>query len=340
MLFRSYHFVEKPTEDNPSAMWSNYTDCQRLIYVPNNYNGRRYLLGCDSINCCWEPQDSNQVEFQIPNVYYSNASKKVDVYHRRTNITNFGENVEADEWSWSWTVKDKLSQDWRAYTNPCDECVNGIELIQWQSRVMGLEWYAIEFKNYRGYDITSSSGKDFMNNFNIPDICQKNNLLECPSSLHSKYFEKQCCETCPEGTDKYYSIPILMHGHCGESCIRPEDYNKYKLFEPKLTLADTNTPCVDRGFTYEKTEQHGFGPVKVEVDLYKTMELKDSKCGTCGTAYQGCCIGFALDGYPCDCHLQEGTGKAGSNCGDCGTAYSACCIGYEADGYPCQCDVM
>jgi len=60
---------------------------------------------------------------------------------------------------------------------------------------------------------------------------------------------------------------------------------------------------------------------------------------SCGTAYQGCCIGFALDGYPCDCHLG-GSGTAGSNCGDCGTAYSACCIGYAADGYPCQCDVM
>jgi lipocalin len=63
-------------------------------------------------------------------------------------------------------------------------------------------------------------------------------------------------------------------------------------------------------------------------------------CGTCGTAYQTCCLGFAVDGYPCDCHLEEGgSGTAGSNCGDCGTAYSACCIGYAADGYPCQCDV-
>jgi hypothetical protein len=30
----------------------------------------------------------------------------------------------------------------------------------------------------------------------------------------------------------------------------------------------------------------------------------------------------------------------GSNCGDCGTGFAACCIGYAADGYPCQCDVM
>ena len=63
----AYSFVEKPTEDNPSAMWSNYTDCQRLIYVPNSYSAKRYLLGCDAVNCCWETQSGNQVEFQIPN---------------------------------------------------------------------------------------------------------------------------------------------------------------------------------------------------------------------------------------------------------------------------------
>ena len=74
---------------------------------------------------------------------------------------------------------------------------------------------------------------------------------------------------------------------------------------------------------------------------FDSYEIKNSQCGTCGTGYQTCCIGFALDGYPCDCHLQEGgSGQSGSNCGDCGTAYSACCIGYAADGYPCQCDVL
>ena len=72
-----------------------------------------------------------------------------------------------------------------------------------------------------------------------------------------------------------------------------------------------------------------------------TYKLKSANCGTCGTAYQTCCIGFALDGYPCDCHLQEGgSGTAGSNCGDCGTGFAACCIAYATDGYPCQCDVM
>ena len=36
---------------------------------------------------------------------------------------------------------------------------------------------------------------------------------------------------------------------------------------------------------------------------------------------------------------QSFDGKSGENCGDCGVAYSACCVGYAADGYPCDCNV-
>ena len=71
-------------------------------------------------------------------------------------------------------------------------------------------------------------------------------------------------------------------------------------------------------------------------------DVEGSTCsnpGHCGRAYQACCFGFAAKGYPCDCHLEPGSGTAGQNCGDCGTAYAACCIAYKADGYPCECDV-
>ena len=34
----AYKYVENPTPDNPSALWSNYTDCSRLIIINNNYN--------------------------------------------------------------------------------------------------------------------------------------------------------------------------------------------------------------------------------------------------------------------------------------------------------------
>ena len=647
----SYLFNDKPSSDTPSALWSNYTDCQRLIYVPSTNNAKRYLLGCDAVNCCWEPQSGNQVEFQIPNVQYSNPSKSVVVYHQKANVTNFGEIVYADEWSWSWKVKDVLSQDWRAYTVECDDCVGGVQLIQWQSRAMESAWFAVEFKNYKGYDASSEEGIEFVKSFEVPAICQKNNLLECPSGLHDKYFgqsskgvvdlqgesecavasylkkagfpsssigtmiciakyessfnckatnkntdgstdyglfeinsyywcsgdatskynecgtscqslmdcqknancayrvykeqgysawygyqyhksecdsyptpiclegedsediykavsnvdltqysgrwyqvykddfdmlfqgqgtcavadytlvndkievlnsqvnkngkvgqikgvafyegnnsggelsvsldgvpktspywiielgpivnnqyvysivsdpkrtslfvltrdvdlfytkydskvrdllnelgfnnkinkpttmiqedcdytlynlltnDEKCCEKCEDGKEKYYSVPILSNDHCGESCINPDEDWKFHLLEPALKKADSNTPCLDRGFNYIETQTHSAGPIKIDVDIYmkpkKVDNLKGPSCGTCGTGYQTCCIGFAIDGYPCDCHLTEGgSGTAGSNCGDCGTAFAACCIGYAADGYPCECDVM
>ena len=93
-----------------------------------------------------------------------------------------------------------------------------------------------------------------------------------------------------------------------------------------------------------------------------------SAVGDCGKSYQACCIAFGLKGYdswsrshsvhatpqpglaltclsrgahsyPCGCHLQDGSGTAGSNCGDCGTEFATCCIGFKAKGYPCTCDV-
>ena len=72
----------------------------------------------------------------------------------------------------------------------------------------------------------------------------------------------------------------------------------------------------------------------------KTKNTEINKCGDCGIAYQTCCFGYGQKGYPCDCHLQEGSGHSGNNCGDCGVAYEVCCTGFEKDGYPCQCDVI
>lgn len=37
--------------------------------------------------------------------------------------------------------------------------------------------------------------------------------------------------------------------------------------------------------------------------------------GDCGKSYQACCIGFGAKGYPCGCHLTDGSGTSGSNCG-------------------------
>ena len=186
----------------------------------------------------------------------------MNVNYRSTNITNFDEEITADEWSWSWTLGENLSQDWRAYTLPCKDCVGGVKLMQWQSRAMGLEWWPIEFKDYKGYDdLSPSESEQFKKQFNIPDICQKNNLLKCPSSqLQSKdETNDKCCETCSDGKEKYYSVPILSNDHCGESCISEKDYYKYKLLEPKITKANTNTPCFDMGYSSYENFSPGLG---------------------------------------------------------------------------------
>mmetsp|Transcript_78706 Transcript_78706/g.148503 ORF Transcript_78706/g.148503 Transcript_78706/m.148503 type:complete len:168 (+) Transcript_78706:56-559(+) len=76
--------------------------------------------------------------------------------------------------------------------------------------------------------------------------------------------------------------------------------------------------------------------------IFPEERASDQNCekpGDCGRAYQSCCWAFARKGFPCGCHLQDGTGVAGSSCGDCGDAFVACCVGFKAKGFPCTCDV-
>jgi len=187
----SYNFVSTPTAQNPSTMWSNYTDCERLIYVPG-YSGTRYLLGCDSLDCCWETQDGNQVEFQIPNIYYANPDKKVDVYYRRWNVSNFGNMIEADEWSWALTTPaGNVTEKFWAYTLPCESCVGGVQLMNWEVQALSTNKIVVQFQGYRGYDATTEEGKAFAQSFQIPKQCTANNLLQCPDDLHDKYFGKK-----------------------------------------------------------------------------------------------------------------------------------------------------
>lgn len=84
----------------------------------------------------------------------------------------------------------------------------------------------------------------------------------------------KCCNTCDTsaGLEKYFSVASPLFSkkkNCGECCINPKDYNTYHLFEKNLTKATTNTPCADFGITeYLETETHGFGPLKVTLDMY------------------------------------------------------------------------
>ena len=184
----NYSFVDVPTSSNPSTMWSNYTGCQRLIYIENNAQAHRYLLGCDSLDCCVESQDGNQVEFQIPNVYYANPNKTAEVSYSRKNITNFSETVEVDEWSWALELNGTKVETFWAYTVDCADCANGVQLVQWKVRTMWTAPVIIQFQNYRGYDAATDEGKAFKSSFQVPSICKANNILTCPSGLHDKYF--------------------------------------------------------------------------------------------------------------------------------------------------------
>lgn len=174
-----YKFVSSPTTDNPSAMWSKYNGCSRLIYA-DGPTQVRYLLGCDAVECCTEEQEGNQVEFQIPNVHFTNPSKKIDVSYQKANITNFGEEIEADEWSWSWNV-----EKWKAYTLPCGKCYGGVQLLQWEASALGTT-AVIQFKDYRGIDPDSEEGKEFIETFTPPSICD--DAYVCPDELSKKYF--------------------------------------------------------------------------------------------------------------------------------------------------------
>eukprot|EP01036_Dinobryon_divergens_P031928 gene31928-41420_t len=89
------------------------------------------------------------------------------------------------------------------------------------------------------------------------------------SSRTASSSDSKCCDSCALHAVKYYSINHVFK-QCGESCIDPKDYDKYKALEPGLTLAETNTPCFDNGYVeYLETVVHGeFTPIQAEVDMY------------------------------------------------------------------------
>jgi len=91
--------------------------------------------------------------------------------------------------------------------------------------------------------------------------------------------EAPCCiGACPvAGEEKYWSLEVRSGvKHCGEMCMNPKDYGRYRLFEKNLTRSDTVSPCVGFGYTnYDNTHTHGFGAlVKITVDSYNIESPK------------------------------------------------------------------
>eukprot|EP00658_Telonema_sp_P-2_P010090 TRINITY_DN137_c0_g1_i2.p1 TRINITY_DN137_c0_g1~~TRINITY_DN137_c0_g1_i2.p1 ORF type:complete len:161 (-),score=44.23 TRINITY_DN137_c0_g1_i2:214-696(-) len=95
-------------------------------------------------------------------------------------------------------------------------------------------------------------------------------VLTLPTALQG---DEPCCQgPCKiPGQAKYWSLATGIIGtkHCGESCMDPKDYPLYHFFEKNLTKSDNMYPCKEFGYTkYDSTPTHGFGPVKMTLDLY------------------------------------------------------------------------
>lgn len=169
----AYKFVSEPTPANPSAMWSNYSGCQRLIWIPDEGGARRYLLGCDAVDCCYESQDGNQVYYQIPNSKYSTVYSE----GKKTITTKFGTKVTADVWYWT----DLYLVDYYIYTTPCPSCANNVTLWRWDVHVFREGDFTLDFNDFKGYTPGTPAAQKFLEQFSggIPQQCRAPNTPNC-----------------------------------------------------------------------------------------------------------------------------------------------------------------
>lgn len=121
--------------------------------------------------------------------------------------------------------------------------------------------------------------------------------------------EPKCCAgPCKAPYEKYYSVDHIFN-RCGECCMLPKDFWKYKIFEIGLTKAKTDTPCADTkspfknqgDYTvYESTVTHGTKLLNMTLDMYSpaklTEELQDSHTPCCnGTCPEGMKKYYSVD---------------------------------------------
>jgi len=127
--------------------------------------------------------------------------------------------------------------------------------------------------------------------------------------------DEPCCNKCTvEGEEKYFSIDKL-HDMCGECCMKPSDFAVYKIFEPGLTKAERDDICSSLSYpVYSETVTHGFGPIKMTLDLfnhekdnYKVMgdacEAPNTECVFNDAGDTECCTQgeFCVKGIGCRC---------------------------------------
>jgi len=169
----AYKYVAKPTPDNPSALWSNYTGCNRLIHVTGE-QGVRYLLGCDALDCCTEDQMGNQVEFQIANIHPA-FRKEVKVIHHPETITVFGQTMDVDAWTWYFAIA-----NYTAFTTNSDDN-DKVVLHRWESGVKDAIDVTIEFKEFQ--HIAEDDIEAFDATFQIPQICLGSRVMSCDEAV-------------------------------------------------------------------------------------------------------------------------------------------------------------
>lgn len=171
VVWESENFVFRPDSySNPDAKWTNYTDgsCQRLIYQPNNYDGARYLLGCDALDCCTEPNEGGTVEYQIPNVH---PAALAQVHHTgQETFTRFdGVTVTADVYEWKFTV-----ETYNAFVTTDNVTGDNATLHKWIVRVEG-DNFTNQYANYT--EVPQDQAEAFRAQFYVPDVCH--NAMSC-----------------------------------------------------------------------------------------------------------------------------------------------------------------
>ena len=175
----SYNMVYKPTLDNISGKWTNFTDgsCQRLIYVPDLPSAARYLMLCDAVDCCKEEQSGNHIEYQINNVHPPELAPvkslgKEKIGRTAPNGTYI--TTECDVWNWEFAT-----EKFYVYTTPSS--VEGeAQLHQWTVHIEGRNFTNYYF-DYKG--IPATDYKDFERSFEIPPQCRAKNILRCDDAV-------------------------------------------------------------------------------------------------------------------------------------------------------------
>jgi len=160
---------------NPSAKWTNFTDgsCQRLIYASNNFDGARYLFGCDAVDCCYE-EDSGDgpMEYQIPDVHPA-AFAPVSSLGKEQITTFDGKTVTADVWSWKFGPENKT-----VWTTPAPGNSSQGVLVKWNVAVEGKN-FPNEYVNYTA--VPASEAAAFIATFNPPS--QQECSMSCPDAF-------------------------------------------------------------------------------------------------------------------------------------------------------------